>query len=284
MTVKLPVLSSAASTDFVSHTIVGRDEIKLHIDGNQKVSGWKPTPNAFSLVQIETCPGSTPTCQKSCYVHALEGAAKNIHDLYRENTTAIQHILTMPEGYQAAWATRVANYILSNNQDTGFRWHVSGDLFSGEYAAWVATVVELSAPVRHWIYTRSFELSAAFVGLENITVNYSVDRDNYERARPYAAAHASVGWPVRLCYLTTDDGEVPSDLPEGSVIFPDYSLRGARNYTAEPAMQRECSTFYQRLPQPQRRMLCPVDFYGKSEGNRCAPFGGGCAKCIKRPE
>lgn len=275
MTIKLPVLTSAAKTDFVSAELVGPEGVTLYIDGNQKISGWVPKPNAFSLVQIEDCPGSTETCRASCYVHGLQANAKNVHDLYRHNSKTIREIIASPRANE--WASLMAEWISANVGEPGFRWHVSGDLFSAEYAAFVATVVERSPTVHHWIYTRSFYMTAAFVGLKNISVNYSVDRDNYAAAQPFVTAHAGVGSPVRLCYLVTGDGQVPADLPDGSVIFPDYSLRGARN--ASPEEARLTSEWYQSLSGAQRRMVCPVDFYGKSERMRC----GSCTKCIDNP-
>jgi hypothetical protein len=218
----------------------------------------------------------------NCYVHGLEAAAKTTHDLYRHNSRTLREIFAAPDGvgYSADqpagrwWARRLGAWIEEHARG-GFRWHVSGDLFDPTYAWWVARVVECSPSVRHWIYTRSHAMSAAFVGVSNITVNYSVDVDNYETAKAYAAAHAAIGEPVRLCYMVTGDGHVPSDLPPGSVIFPDYSLRGSRGDT--PNDQRASSSWWQSLTGEHRRMVCGVDFYGKSEKMRCGP----CLKCIE---
>lgn len=279
----LPVVNSAAaSTAFAAEQITSRNPPyrSLYLDGNGKITAGNgtlvaPSPNAFSLVQVEDCPGSTPTCRSSCYVHQLEGAARNVHDLYRHNSCVMREILTDPNDYR--WfAGRLATWI-NERAKGGFRWHVSGDLFSAEYAGWIAEIVKLSPGVRHWIYTRSFAFSAAFVAVPNITINYSVDRDNYESARPYVEAHAGIGEPVRLCYMVTGDGYVPADLPEGSVLFPDYALRAAHAARAStPAEQREGSAWWQSLTSAQRRMVCPVDFYGATEKRRCGP----CSKCI----
>lgn len=289
MSVHLPVVqSSAATTAFVTERLDGPvgSEHHLWLDGNQKITasnGTYATPraNAFSLVQVEDCPASTPTCRASCYVHALESAQAELHAKYRHNSRTLRDLFALTDGGYSAdqpagrwWARRLADHL----EDTAikeFRWHVSGDLWDATYAWWVARVVELSPDVRHWIYTRSHVLTAAFVGLKNIAVNYSVDRDNYRAALPYAAAHAAHGQPVRLCYMVTNDGHVPDDLPPDSVLFPDYSLRGARG--ASPAEQRRTSPWWQSLTGAQRRMTCPVDFYGKGEGTRCGP----CSRCIK---
>lgn len=280
MTKHLPVLSSAAATTFCAAKVEGPDGVYLWVDGNDKITAGNgaygaPKPNAFSLLQVDDCPGSTPTCRASCYVHGLEKHAKDTHDLYRHNSETIRVIIDSP--HAIAWAEIFADWI-TENAAGGFRWHVSGDLFSAEYAAWVAAVVERSPAVRHWIYTRSHELTAVFVGLANLTVNYSVDRDNYHGALPYVKAHEGVGSPVRLCYLVTQDGEYPRDLPDGSVLFPDYALRGACD--ASPAEARATSDWYQSLGSRERRMVCPVDFYGKAKNRRCGP----CRKCIDAPE
>lgn len=284
---KLPVVTtSAAATAFCVEKLEGPDGVVLWLDGNDKITAGNgaygaPKPNAFSLeaqavsdregVQAINCPGSTPTCRASCYVHGLEKRAGDTYAMYRQNSAAIREILGSPhEGY---WALLLAEWI-KEHAAGGFRWHVSGDLFSPEYARFVATVAHWSSPVRHWIYTRSFWLSAVFVGVPNLTVNYSVDKDNYREALAYVEAHAGCGAPVRLCYLVTEDGEYPSDLPDGSVLFPDYALRGKRGAT--PAEQRASSEWYQSLPSRFRTMVCPTDFYGKSDEMRCGP----CTKCI----
>lgn len=288
---KLPVVTtSAAATAFCVARVDGPGGRHLWIDGNDKITAGNgeygnPSPNAFSLPAqaVEDrdgrggthCPGSTPTCRASCYVDGLAKHAAETYAMYAHNAAAIREIIGSPD--EGDWAIALASWIEANASG-GFRWHVSGDLYSPEYARFVATVVQFSPNVRHWIYTRSFWLTAVFVGLENLTVNYSVDRDNYEEAKMYAEAHRGCGAPVRFCYLVTGDGEVPADLEPGSVIFPDYALRGQRG--AAPEEQRRTSTWYQELPARQRKMVCPVDFYGKSDELRCGP----CRKCIDQTE
>ncbi len=64
---------------------------------------------------------------------------------------------------------------------------------------------------------------------------------------------------------------MPSDLPAGSVLFPDYELRGRA--LAKPTD----APWWQSLTQAQRKMTCPVDQFGASESLRC----GVCTKCIR---
>jgi hypothetical protein len=63
---------------------------------------------------------------------------------------------------------------------------------------------------------------------------------------------------------------VPADLPPGSVVFPDYALRGRD--LDEPTT----APWWQALSHEQRAMVCPTDFFGQSEAHRCGP----CGKCL----
>lgn len=297
MSTKLPVVgSSAATTAFCAAKLEGPGG-HLWLDGNAKITASNgtyadPKPNAFSLeaqsvanrehaaelengLGVDThCPGSTSVCRASCYVHGLEKHASDTYALYRHNSTMIREILAGPQaGY---WALLMAEWIKANAAG-GFRWHVSGDVFSVEYAAWIARVCSYSVDVEHWIYIRSFDRYAPLLACENLAINLSCDRENYAAAKDAwvhvgelaaTAAHADE-YPhatVRLAYLT-DDGAVPSDLPPGSIVFPDYAFR---------ARDGQESPWFDALPAHQKKMVCPVDLRGKSEVRRCGP----CHKCI----
>ena len=257
--------TTAAKTAFCSEAITHAGRT-LYVDGNQKITAGNgtfddPKPNAFSLVQIEDCPGSTPTCRSTCYVHGLEANAKTTHDLYRHNSVAIREILALPTDEALEWARVFAEWIKANAAG-GFRWHVSGDLITAQYAVWISAVCEYAPNVDFWIYTRSFDFVWPMTTVPNLAVNLSCDVDNLSTARLHRQIHAPFK-DLRLCYLTVD-GTVPR-LPEGSVIFPDYSLRG----TGE-------GSWFEGLPPEHKRMVCPVDTFGKSEAHRC----GVCRKCF----
>lgn len=272
MTRKLPVVgTSAASTAFCAEAVPGPNypddpEDVLYVDGNGKIT-WRngtleePRPNAFSLLQIDDCPHSTPTCRAGCYVHNLERHAPDTHALYRDNSRRIRAILADPER-AAAWAEVLGGWI-SFHAAGGFRWHVSGDVFSEEYAHWIAQVCEYSMGVRHWIYTRSFLYVPALVTAPNLTVNLSADRDNYLEA--WRARRANPG--TRVCYMTSDGWVPPKLLEYGDVIFPDYGLRDGTEAGR---------AWFAALPPEHKQMTCPVDYAGKSEERRCGP----CPRCL----
>ena len=137
---------------------------------------------------------------------------------------------------------KFSNWITRNVKNK-FRWHVSGDVFSYEYAEFIALVCMLTPHVKFWIYTRSFDFLVPFVDVSNLAVNLSVDKDNYEEAM-----EAKGKYDFRICYLTMD-GSFP-ELPPGSVIFPSHTLRGRdlENPTDAP--------WWQGLELHEKKMVC----------------------------
>lgn len=262
-----PSATSAATTAFCAEKISAPGG-HLWVDGNGKITAAngtldKPRPNAFSLVQIEDCPGSTPTCRTSCYVHGLQTAAPDTHALYQHNSEMIRKILAYDD--KGIWSATMARWI-EENAAGGFRWHVSGDVFSFEYAEWIADVCALAPAVPFWIYTRSFDflqplLEVSTVRGGNLAVNLSCDADNLAEGLEVSAETG-----LRVCYLTAD-GKVPPTMAHGDVIFPDYALRGG----TERGQQ-----WFADLPSDYKAMVCPVDYHGKAENRRCGP----CPRCL----
>lgn len=266
----LPIAgTSAASTAFCSALVAGPDGEFLFVDGNGKIT-WEngtlaaPKPNALSLLHVADCPGSTPTCRASCYVNGLMQHAGDTYDLYRHNSQQVRRILARDAARALEWAAALGDWI-AQNAPGGFRWHVSGDVVSRAHAEWIVDVCRMSPKVAHWIYTRSFEHAGVLVGAENLAVNLSADRDNWEAA--LAAWRANPG--TRICYMTTGDGAIPEglELAPDAVIFPDYNLR---------AGTEAGRAWFAALPPERKKMTCPVDMQGKSEERRCGP----CPRCL----
>jgi hypothetical protein len=241
------------STQFIYQTLALFADRELHLDGNSKISGNPPVPNALSLPAPLTCPGSTPTCRAACYASsAATSIPKDLAERYTDNLVAVQWALAHAIGVTAR---HLGDWIRHHCQQVGFRWHVSGDVFSADYAHWIALVCSWSPGVQHWIYTRSFQLAPLLRGVENLAVNLSADADNLAAARDCAA---STGF--RLTYLWR--GEPLPTLPRGTVVFPGY---GQRKRDGAP------------LPlAPHRAMICPGDYYSQRAGLVC---GASCTKC-----
>lgn len=278
---KLPVIgSSAASTAFCHERIDGLDGTYLYVDGNGKITRNNgtlddPRPNAFSLraqavtdksVAGEDCPGSTAACRSVCYVENLALHAGSTYDLYEHNSVEIRRILA-DDLLANDWVMRMAHWITQNV--SSFRWHVSGDVFSLQYAEWIRDVCRESSTVEHWVYTRSLDFLVPLVEVStirggNLAVNLSCDQDNILDAVDASFDYTSLR-ALRLCYLTLD-GAVP-DLLDTDVIFPSYALRDGT---------LEGRAWFAALPPSQKAMVCPVDYHSKNESRRCGP----CPKCL----
>lgn len=256
-------------TQFISAEIPLGKGLSFWCDGNSKVT-WDngtyehPSPNAFSLPNISTCPGSTERCRSSCYVNNLKVHAPEVYRLYELNALALHSIFMAGGGRMLDAAGVLADWIIANASG-GFRWHVSGDVFSFRHANWIKMVCQLAPNVNFWIYTRTLSAVSILVEAENLGVNVSVDKHNWVEGSKVALDHG-----VRLCYLVSEIDEVLPALPEGSVIFPDYPLRGRSLPVATDA------PWWQQITQEQRRMVCVADFHGQNESYRCGP----CKKCL----
>jgi hypothetical protein len=251
------------------------------LDGNQKISGWDPVANAFSIPEIANCPYRTPTCEKACYVHGLKKYSPDTYQRYAHNERVLRS-MTIDERTWAydhgspkrfTLAVALARYIKRHCLDSGFRWHVSGDIFSARYEDWISDVVDMSYPAKHWIYTRSFPLLLKLPHKKNLKLNLSADRDNYWLARRTWEEIKGAPAKPQIAFMAVEDGYVPEDLPEGSVVFPDYSLR---ERAISPAAGRTGSQWYQSLTPTARAGVCPVDFHSVREDRRCGP----CRKCL----
>lgn len=246
--------------------------IPLWLDGNSKITldnGTfdQPAANALSLVHKRDCPLATPICKSVCYVNKLEQREAEVYEKYVINSRNIRLILANP-GYflVALWA--VSDYIKKSCRG-GFRWQVSGDIFSMAYARFIREVCRMSPEVPHWLYTRSLAYLDPLLDVENLVVNLSADEDNWPEVRSFARTHN-----LRPCYLAIRDDSVPDDLPDDSVIFPSYSLR---NRSLDNDSDAGWIWFNFVLTARGRRMICPADFFGQSERFRC----GVCRKCLK---
>lgn len=274
MTTRLPIKTNFCEAKIDVGEAADGQRMTFYIDGNSKISRENgtyaaPTPNAFSLPAASVglrgdCPGSTSACRGSCYVKGLAKHAPELYAHYQLNAAILAYVLCSPQRaqYAAIW---LATWIV-NNAPAGFRWHVSGDVWHEQHAAWIASVCKYTPQVPHWIYTRTLEAVPTLRRAANLAVNVSADRENFD-----AACAVALAYNARLCYLAqSPDAEAIPHLPAGSVIFPDYPNRGRE--LADPTS----APWWQSLTHEQRTMVCPTDFFGQSEASRCGP----CTKCL----
>lgn len=278
-------------TAFIHTRVELAPGLVVTIDGNSKITVGNgtyddPKPNAFSLPAASVsapgfCPRSTPTCRASCYVRGLAKHAPDVYEAYRQNADALTILRSAPADRMWRAADTLGEWIEAN-ASAGFRWHVSGDVWDVQHACWIVAVCQASPKVPHWIYTRTLSAVPTLMRAKNLAVNVSADRDNYADARDCAVQNGA-----RVAYMATphtwtdgpsqderamDHSMLPNVLPDGSVIFPDYPLRGRELATPTEA------PYWQNASRRVRLMTCPADFFGQSEQHRCGP----CAKCLTR--
>lgn len=256
-------------TKYVFTDVAIGDGLTLYVDGNSKVtvgngSYENPLPNALSLPHISTCPGATTECLETCYVYGLRDNAPEVYAKYCQNERVLHRVLMYDDSLLSS-AFAFSHWMIDNCPD-GFRWHVSGDVFSKRHAEWIVAVAKGAKNVRQWIYTRSLPFVGDLIQAPNLVVNISGDAENYKLAKKI-----SLQTGTRMCYMSRD-GAVPEDLTDNDVIFPDYSLRGRE--LANPTDHQ----WWQGLSAKHRRMVCVADFFGQSEHHRCGP----CGKCLSR--
>ncbi len=243
--------------------------LTFYVDGNSKItlgngSYDNPLPNALSLPHISTCPGATAECLSTCYVYGLRDNAPEVYAKYCQNERVIHRVL-MSDDSLISSSLAFAHWMIGNCPD-GFRWHVSGDVFSKRHAEWIVAVAKSAKSVRQWIYTRSLPFVADLIRAPNLVVNISADSENYK-----AAKKISLDTGARICYMSRS-GSLPEDLTDNDVILPDYPLRGRE--LPNPTDHQ----WWQGLSVNHRRMVCVADFFGQSEKHRCGP----CGKCLVR--
>lgn len=268
---RLPVVNTSVRETKFCEAVIHTSSGPLYLDGNGKITAdngtlAEPKPNAFSLPAasvsgLYNCPHSTETCRSSCYVRSLAAAQPELYAKYESNAWTLNAILASENDSWFDSVVELADWI-SNNARGGFRWHVSGDVWQGRHARWIVDVCLESPSVQHWIYTRTLHAVEILRRAANLSVNISADRDNVRDALEVAARTGA-----RICYMVTEGDPVPS-LPYGSVIFPDYPLRGGTDLG---------DRWWSLLTTRAKQMVCPVDRLGKSEARRCGP----CDRCLR---
>jgi hypothetical protein len=206
-----------------------------------------PESGSFSLVQIKDCPGSTVSCRAACLAHELERHRPETHELYRRNSETVRKVLKDPSAADE-WAAILGRWI-AENCPAGFRWHVSGDIFSIDYAEWIASVCRRSPQVRHRILTRSLQFLGPLLPVRagrggNLELNLSADEDNWQRVGRKADL-----LELQVAYMTAD-GRIPISLLPGDMIFPPRAAS---------------SEWFDELSPEYKQMVRPVDHIQQGE-------------------
>lgn len=165
----------------------------------------------FSIPAGSTCPGKTDACSKECY------AAKGFFLMKNVKKALVDNVKNAESGVFVDWAVTQLTYF----KVKVCRVHVSGDLYSKEYADnWLA-IFKALPKCRFFIYTRSWRIDdirpviEQMAKLKNVRLWYSTDK---ETGKP-----SKLPKNARIAYMQTTEDDVPSYKPH--VVFRVDRLR-----------------------------------------------------------
>jgi len=112
----------------------------------------------FSLPSIMTCPGASDWCKRYCYAKRMERLKPNCRQSYRNNL----HLVQNPDQF-----TKIMIGVLPRILPC-FRIHVSGDIFSKDYAETWKKICQAFPQTNFWSYTRSWSVPSLLPALEEL--------------------------------------------------------------------------------------------------------------------
>ena len=167
-----------------------------------KIAQFKGHKNSVGFMPIQTCPFATESCTKVCYVEKTfrypavkKVLSKNTEGLFFLDCTVLSPHRLTSQLRGLVWNSlrqrerRLAKldkfskeYKRLKQRGHIFRWQWSGDVVSANHAKAIYTVSQEFPATSFWLYTRSFPYVKHLVGLDNLHVYLSVDRDNHIQA------------------------------------------------------------------------------------------------------
>ena len=177
-----------------------------------------------------SCPGCTrgeggcwcdakgcPVCYASTCCRIYKGAAKvlenNQQKVLEYNTAG--SLIQMLNDFQRENCRYARKKKVDADQFQYFRWHWSGDLFNREYAEAVSLAIRCTPGIRHWIYTRSFDLAELLKDIPNVVVYLSLDPCNWqEGVATYFRTGLFGNQRCKLCFMAKTKDPVNAVLQE----------------------------------------------------------------------
>ena len=136
-----------------------------------------PSGKAFS------CKGATDYCEIICYAGKLEKVFPGVRKALMHNwqiltNASMQEMVTLLD----AMILDFVKDCEKRGAEKLFRIHWDGDFFSNDYAEAWAIVIHAHPEVRFWVYTRVVDAALILMGLDNLSLYFSADRDNIDQA------------------------------------------------------------------------------------------------------
>jgi hypothetical protein len=158
--------------------------------------------NTFGLPSGKSysCPGATSVCEKVCYAGKLEKIYKGVKDVLLNNWDLLRNADQLEmEALLYEMVDEFDKDCVKRNAEKLFRIHWDGDFFNETYThAWKNVILAFPA-IQFWVYTRSDFAVPILTGIENLSLYFSTDDDNWQLASQLKETNG-----VKLAYLANN--------------------------------------------------------------------------------
>jgi hypothetical protein len=158
--------------------------------------------NTFGLPSGKSysCPGATSVCEKVCYAGKLEKIYKGVKDVLLNNWDLLRNADQLEmEALLYQMIDEFDKDCVKRNAEKLFRIHWDGDFFNETYTQAWKNVILAFPGIQFWVYTRSDFAVPILTGIENLSLYFSTDDDNWQLASQLKETNG-----VKLAYLANN--------------------------------------------------------------------------------
>lgn len=166
-------------------------------------NGKTPTiANTFGLPsgKAYSCPGATSVCEKICYAGKLEKIYKGVKDVLLNNWELLRNADQLEmEALLYQMIDEFDKDCVKRNAEKLFRIHWDGDFFNETYTHAWKNVIKAWPSIQFWVYTRSDFAVPILSDVDNLSLYFSTDDDNWQLASELKKTNG-----VKLAYLANN--------------------------------------------------------------------------------
>ena len=166
-------------------------------------NGKTPTiANTFGLPsgKAYSCPGATSVCEKICYAGKLEKVYKGVKDVLLNNWEQLRNADQLEmEALLYQMIDEFDKDCVKRNAEKLFRIHWDGDFFNETYTYAWRNVIKAFPAIQFWVYTRSDFAVPILSDVDNLSLYFSTDDDNWQLASELKKTNG-----VKLAYLANN--------------------------------------------------------------------------------
>lgn len=166
-------------------------------------NGKTPTiANTFGLPsgKAYSCPGATSVCEKICYAGKLEKIYKGVKDVLLNNWELLRNADQLEmEALLYQMIDEFDKDCVKRNAEKLFRIHWDGDFFNETYTHAWKNVIKAFPQIQFWVYTRSDFAVPILSDVDNLSLYFSTDDDNWQLASELKKTNG-----VKLAYLANN--------------------------------------------------------------------------------